>query len=123
MTNEVNTMTKIEQLCAMLHGLIARVVAGESITELYEARIEISRILKIDLSKIEAREIELAMEKIGDRESVIIDNISIEYHSSERFALDQKKVREQFSTMSDDEYKSLVYSHSIGEKKLKIKKI
>jgi hypothetical protein len=127
------TLDSIEQLVSMLDAQLIKVKqsddkvlmkkAYETVLQAFNARSDFESKKKwFILEEIKYKYEQLFLEELGGREEGEIDGYSVSYKlPNPTFRLDQKKVREQFSELSDEEYKNMVYSYTDPKKKLTIK--
>ena len=112
---------KVEKLLNMLTAESIKVLETDDLALIEHFYLETERYIKTNHEKIKKQREALYIDQLGDKEEAEINGWIVSYKQTERFALDNTKIRDQYKNLTDEEFKNLFYSHSFTKASLKMK--
>lgn len=113
----------IEKLLKMLAMELTKAREAQDFETLDTIRLELDRFNKVEYSKLKNAWEALIIDSLNGHEEGKIGKYKVTYKSTNRFALDSKKLRDEYKQLSDDEFKNKLYSHSQTKPNIKLKEI
>jgi predicted phage-related endonuclease len=113
----------IEKLLKMLAMELTKARETNDFETLDSIRLELDRFNKIEYKMLKDAWESLILEALDGNEETELGKYKVTYKSANRFALDSKKLREEYKELSDDEFKNKFYSHSQTKPSIKLKEL